>query len=289
MLLQQWCEAAPAAIVCLVGIVLAISRWRRHPQVSAWIAISLVCALTSIAVQWGQLWALQTKFWYAFYGLFAFDSLRRTLSWVSMFVAIFGWRRPTVDDTGARRLQFSVRNLFALTLAVAILCGVLRGVVSMFGDFSGRLQGFIVIIPLLLVLPVGGWMAWLRRRQHPGVSWCVSGAISLEVAGWLLSLGLIIAVITGALQAMSVLPILPLLIWPAFSFLKWILLLCAAFGWRQEPIGPLPNDRHRAGRVASKLVLRRAAVGPRRRIKATSPDQRPGLAIFYRAASRSAE
>jgi hypothetical protein len=231
---QYICSNGPIAIVWLIGLIIAITRWHRHPQVSMCLSVGLVAALITMAIQWGWLQVVRTNRSWAVYVFYFVDMLTRIVVWASLWTSIFGWRRSTLGSLDSRWLQFSIRNLLVLTLVAGIFFGLLRGVIAFLGNDPRNLVG-LVNIPLLLAVPIGAYLAWKGRKQHPGVSRCVFGAIGLEVFGWLLSLGLIVS---SALRSDYFFTLLPLLsvLWPLISLIKWILLLCAAFGWRQEPI-----------------------------------------------------
>jgi len=178
------------------------------------------------------------------------DMMTRIVVWASFWTAIFGWRQSPPGGPNSRWLQFSIRNLLALTLVAGILSGLLRGVIVFLGDDPRNLVG-LVNVPLLFAVPIGIYLAWMRCKQHPGVSRCVFGAIGLDVVSWLLSLGLVVGYRVGADFFFAILPILGVLR-PLMSMIKWILLLCAAFGWRQEPIAdPASNAVARDELMAS--------------------------------------
>jgi hypothetical protein len=241
MMAQALCTNFLVAIVWLCGLLVALLRWHRHPQVSTCTAISLVSMLTATGGQAGLLLAVRLDQAWAIYLFYAVDSMLRTIGWVGILAAIFGWRTTTVGAPDSQWLQFSIRNLLMLTLLVGVLCGAIRGLVALLGLNAESLQGFVLIIPLLLILPIGAHIAWLRRRVHPSVSRCVFAAIGLEIASWLLNLVAIATFMHRPGRTMEVLSILSLL-WSLMSAVKWLLLIYAALGWRQEPIRRHADD-----------------------------------------------
>jgi hypothetical protein len=251
MIVQQLIQLTPIALVWLSGLILAITRWQRHPQVSLWIVVSLAAMIVANAGQLALLMALQGANSWTLYLVRAWNPLLSTLGWAGIFVAIFGWRGLKAAESSTRWLQFSIRNLLLLMLFAGIVCGLLRGLIVLMGDDAQNLLGFVVIIPLLFALPIGTYLAWLRRRQYPGVSQCVIAAIGLEVAGWLI-LDLLVAFWAKASSVFSLLPFLSLLR-PVMSVTKWILLLCAALGWRHELVERPSLGRFTADESPAKL------------------------------------
>ena len=88
----------PLVLVWLVGIVLALIFWRRHPQVSLAALIALVGFLTISLLDTAlRIWLIQrqgiSKFAEIAPFLSIFFSLARAALWGLILVAIFGWRK----------------------------------------------------------------------------------------------------------------------------------------------------------------------------------------------------
>lgn len=75
----------PIVLVCLIGILVAVVKWRRHPRVSLWailgFSISLVVPLTN----------LLTLYRYPHY----IRGLLPPIGIAFLLVAIFGWRKSS--------------------------------------------------------------------------------------------------------------------------------------------------------------------------------------------------
>lgn len=90
----------PILLIWIVGIGLAVSRWKRHPQVSrlALIGLSGLLILTIISsVTSALLLPLVGRGEVeqgVFVGVNLGLSLLRTVMWGLVVTAVFGWRRP---------------------------------------------------------------------------------------------------------------------------------------------------------------------------------------------------
>ena len=96
----------PLYLVWLVGIILGLIYWRRHPRISALATIAfggLFAAMlfNPVGGPWGSPWAFgsrwtgsQMNFMLVFGGLFS--TLLSTAAWVLILLAIFGGRQPPV-------------------------------------------------------------------------------------------------------------------------------------------------------------------------------------------------
>lgn len=168
------------------------------------------------------------------YGVVAFiSSLIRAAGWAAIFVAIFGWR----DDAFAveRRLQFSIRNLLVLTLAVALLSGLIRMLVDLFGEQALYLATLLIELPIFICWVYGGWLAWTRRSRHPEVSKNTLIAIAARVGSLVLGVATIVCLFAGASpQWLGLYRLVEFIAGPT----SWILLLVAAFGWRAPLMPP---------------------------------------------------
>jgi hypothetical protein len=167
----------PIYAIWLVGIVVALARWSSHPRVSAIIAASLASMLVlGVGLRFGTAMILNgtrgagqsTASVGVYLGILALvASLLRAGAWAAVLIALFGWRdRSTVV---AAPFQFSIRGLVVLTLAVALLCGLVRGLIYLLGESAAYLLNLIDDIPLILCWIVGIRVAVRRWRVHPEV------------------------------------------------------------------------------------------------------------------------
>jgi hypothetical protein len=94
--------STPVIIVWLIGIVLALSRWRRHPQVSRLALIALAISIVNLIVnRFISIWApltMRDNGWTTYQiGLFftalgIITALISAAAWALVICAIFGWR-----------------------------------------------------------------------------------------------------------------------------------------------------------------------------------------------------
>ncbi len=236
MLLSGLCSQIPLVIVWIVGVVLAISRWQRHPRVSAALVIGIACMLSAIVgrqLSFSLLLPVLRRstadasiYWQI---VAAIVSLIRAAGWAAMFVAIFGWRETAAAGRKST-LQFSIRGLLVATFVVAVLCGLLRGLAVALGESATMLLAFLGEIPIAICWLVGGYLACTRWTLYPRVSRCALGAIGVEVGGLVFVNAALVWIMTRG--GPSQLWPLVSLSWLLASTVSWILLLRAAFGWR---------------------------------------------------------
>ncbi len=238
MSLSGLCWQTPLVIVWIAGIVLAISRWQRHPRVSAAVVIGIACML-SASVSRQLLYSLLLPALIRNYAdvtiylqiFAAIDTLIRTAGWATMFLAIFGWREASAASSGKSMLQFSIRGLLVTTFVVAVLCGLLRGLVAALGESAAFLLAFLGEIPIVICWLAGGSLAWMRWTQHPKVSICALGAIGFQVGGLILINALGVWILTRGGGPSQLWPLVSLS-WLLANTASWVMLLRAAFGWR---------------------------------------------------------
>jgi hypothetical protein len=249
---------APVLVVWLVGAILARARWQRHPQVSAGALISLACMLVAFV---GQQVGFHLVLNYmrqagqsmATVGLpmsivAIVASLVRTAGWLAILISVFGWRPLDRSKTAERLapLQFSIRALLALTLAVALLCGLGRGLVALMGESAGVLLNLLDDVPIVVCWLCGAWIARTRWAWHPGVSRLALLAIGLSLGMFLIFQSLWIFVRTMGLSP-TPLQWINILSGP-ISAAAWASMLTAALGWRE---GGNPFGDPRRPRIAS--------------------------------------
>ena len=229
----------PVLIVWLIGAVLALARWPRHPQVSASVLISLACMLLAFLVQQAGFHLVLNYFRQpgqsastvalplSVVGILA--SIVRTAGWLAILIAVFGWRKLDPAKSAAP-LQFNIRMLLALTLAVALLCGLGRGLVALMGESAGFLLSLLDDVPLVVCWLGGAWIALKRWTWHPGVSRLALLAIGLSLGSFLMFQSLWIFVGTIGLSPRPF-QWINMLSGP-IAAVAWASLLTAALGWR---------------------------------------------------------
>src|SRR5262245_61278560 len=94
--------STPVIIVWVIGIIWALSRWRRHPQVSRYALIAFAISIVNLIVnRFISIWApltMRDNGWTATQmGMFlsAFGIITALISavaWALVICAIFGWR-----------------------------------------------------------------------------------------------------------------------------------------------------------------------------------------------------
>jgi hypothetical protein len=214
---------APLIFVWLIGIVFAVCRWRRHPGVSATVLISMGLALVAAIGHTTAFAALDRD-------LPVVASLVRAAGLATMLVAVFGWRQPASGATTRIPLQFSILGLLVLTLVVAILCVLIRGLIAALDEYSFILLSLLDDIPMAICWLFGGWLAGARHAEQPQVSRCTALAIGLQIASLLVTVGVTAYMLRFGPAAFprSASTLVPLVCGP----LSWALMLAAAFGWR---------------------------------------------------------
>src|SRR5688500_11855527 len=112
----------PSVSVWVSGILVALVRWPRHPQVSALLVgglgLQIVAAIAS-RIAFALIIDLNRGTSFANLGLYLgvlqlFAAIIRTFCWAAVIAAIFGWRN--ISPGGPPPLQFSIRGLVILTL-----------------------------------------------------------------------------------------------------------------------------------------------------------------------------
>lgn len=97
----------PMYLVCLVGIIIALVRWKKHPRVSLfallglglWLLVSLVFTAVSA---WMPFWMQSQEIPISQYSLInGVANILRTLlgtgSFILLLIAIFGWRGESMQ------------------------------------------------------------------------------------------------------------------------------------------------------------------------------------------------
>jgi hypothetical protein len=179
----------PANIVAIVGIVLAMLRWRRHPTVSAILVASLATSLVSglafritvviLADQRGGGYDNTINLVLGSLGILL--AVIRTVCWSALLVAIFGWRTGS-NGSSSVPLQFSIRGLIVVTFAVAVLCSLGRWLVGILGESAPVMIQFVDDLPLVTCFGIGIWMAIARWPSHPWVSFLAVWSFTLGIA-----------------------------------------------------------------------------------------------------------
>jgi hypothetical protein len=233
----------PVLLVWVVGILVALFRWQRHPRVSAIIVFSLVMLmLASLGHRWGALLIISNDSSSGFKsssmaGLYLsmlglISSLFRAAAWMGILVAIFAWRDNVREGQSSPPLQFSIRGLLVLTLVVAVLCAAVRGLITLLGDSALFLLGLMDEVPLVICWLIGLYLAISRWQLHPDVSKQAALGIGMSIAVMLLwqePWDFLMTAILSLLAATA-----------------WVFVLIAVFGWRAST-GELP-DREIAAR-----------------------------------------
>jgi hypothetical protein len=235
------CFAIPTAIVWLIGLLVAVTRWKEHPGVSRAVAIGMACLLGAAAFYLAAIRVLFASLSGASYeklmiGLSIIGvvvALLRTAGWAATLTAALGWRNS--PGTTARRplWQCSIRHLLIATLGIAVLCGAARALINLLGVSSSiALLGLADELPTAVCWMIGGRLAWKRWNLHPEVSRRVTAAIVLSFAQLIAGIVVYLGVIHfGGPRERLMLPYL--LFSVAAGPTTWALLLIAAFGWRR--------------------------------------------------------
>ena len=244
--------------VWLVGIAIALARWGRHPRVSAIIVASLAGLLVlNVAHRVGSSWIIHRARSAGqpiasigvYLGILALvTSLLRAGAWGAVLVALFGWR-PAPPGIAATqpRFQFSIRGLMILTLAVAVLCGLVRGLIFWLGESAAFLLNLIDDVPNIVCWIVGMRVALRRWPAHPEVSKFALFGI------WIRLLTLVFWQVAWLVLVTSLRPrpinllAVPLTVLSASA---WVLILIAVFGWREAAAPPQAGEVLGAGRSA---------------------------------------
>ena len=113
-------------------------------------------------------------------------TLLRAGAWAGILVAVFGWREPH-PHARAAAFQFSIRGLMIVTLAVALLCGLVRGLIAWLGESAMLLLNLVDDIPVIVCWIVGIRVALVRWPMHPAVSKCALYGIGINLIVLVLS------------------------------------------------------------------------------------------------------
>lgn len=230
----------PIYAVWLVGIVVALIRWGRHPQVSAIVAASLAGLLVlnvgtriassmiiSAARRGGQPLA-SIGVYLGILGIAA--SLLRASAWIALLIALFGWRQSAPQTSGLPAFQFSIRGLMILTLAVALVCGLGRGLVLWLGESAAFLLNLIDDIPLIICWIIGLRIAIRRWPVHSQVSAFALWGICIQLAT--LFAWQVVWFSRPAMQNLLGTYLFSALL-TMISAGGWVLILIAVLGWRE--------------------------------------------------------
>jgi hypothetical protein len=249
-----FCYLAPVLAVWLIGCGLAISRWPRHPRVSALLLLGLGSMIVSnLVLQIGvpaiaqQLRSQGTTGdrMQLLVSLFIIGmSPLRIVGWVSVLAAIFSGRESTREQAAARKpLQFSILGLLITTAVVAVLCALVRLLIDILGESSIYLVSLIDDIPIVICWLGGGWLAISRWRAHPQVYSRALAGIGLTAVVFLANqvLWIFVAISQSAYAWLGMSTGLSTIVMP----IAWSLLVIAALGWRND--GQQHNLPQRAG------------------------------------------
>jgi hypothetical protein len=234
----------PAVVVMIVGIVLAIGRWQRHATVSAFLvaglATMLICWLAfhiAMPILVSSLSGTSVDSLILLLGVLGIlMALVDTLSWGALVAAVLGWR-SVPDGSPPAPLQFSIRGLIALTLAVALMCGLGRVMIGNVDEAALPLVQLVDDLPATVCLGIAIWIAVTRWQRHPAVShlaiWAFALAIGVSILPQLLWMAGI-----ELIGSSSLLFCLINIIFSIATATSWALTIAAALGWRDRPMLP---------------------------------------------------
>jgi hypothetical protein len=231
---------APLVTVMVVGIFAAIMRRGHHPAVSTLLVASMSTMLVAyvtirlaIVILLANRGGASMTQVSVYVGLLTLTlAVIKTAVWGGVIAAMLGWRQQPGKQ--AAPLQFSIRGLIAVTLAVAVVCALMRTVVSLMGDMSPLLLQLVDDIPVIACLGIGIWIAASRWRLHPHVShlaiWALGLALTVTIVPQVLGMAVTIA---------STRPVPSILLLINFgasltSIVSWSLAIAAALGWRND-------------------------------------------------------
>ena len=163
---------------------------------------------------------------------YAVASLVRTVGWIGVILAIFGWRVAGRGQSLASP-RFSVRELLILTLVVALLCGLVRGLVSWAGSPPYLKLYLLLETPTMIYWLWGSWLAISRWKRHYQCSLCFLLGICMNSAAFWLYFG---RFSFGGGSSMN--PNYWAILGITSSLLVaggWTLLIAGALGWRERP------------------------------------------------------
>lgn len=238
-------SAVPLLAVWIVGIVVALARWWKHPSVSALLAGALLALLVlSLTMRLGSFLIIQSsqqpgqspQTTGLYLGILAIaGSLIRTGAWAAVLVALFGWRPLPGERPAAAPWQFSILGLMGVTLAVAVLCGFARWLVFWLGESAAHLIQMVDDIPLFVCWIVGLGLAIWRWKRHPQVSLLTVLGIGTFIANTVIWQIAWITITTGGRFGWaSALGVFSVLVATA----SWVLLIAAVLRDREAAVGP---------------------------------------------------
>jgi hypothetical protein len=238
----------PVVLVMVVGIVIAFTRWYRHTAVSALLVASMSAMIVSyftirlaiLLILTSPGGATRTRLQYVGMLSLAMAVIRAAV-WGGMIAAMLGWRQPPGKQ--AAPLQFSIRGLIVVTLAVALLCGAGRALVGVLGDMSPALVQLADDLPAIVCFGIGIWIAAARWRLHPQVS---------HLAIWALGLALAVTIVPQVIWVVwstsparfTAFSMLISLGATLTSIVSWSLAIAAALGWRGPVLGTASAGAH---------------------------------------------
>lgn len=236
----------PLVGVAFVGSLIALVRWPKHPQVSALVLASLISmAAFGLLQHFGTYWLLVRTYGRGLgaaengflLGLMSLAyTFVRTTAWIGILTALFGWRAdpPNLPPIPKSAFQFSILSLLILTTIVAVLCVVLRWIVTLIGDSAMVLIQFVDEIPLVTCWLLGLRLAIVRWPKHPAVSLAALWGIGIALAMFLASIVNFLLIVGSGVHS----PLLSFVISLGFavmSVIGWAFTLTAVFGWRETP------------------------------------------------------
>ncbi len=229
----NWAYQVLEILVCLCGVLGALIWGRRHPAVSVFLSLSLICRMFSPTI--ALLATLPTKQipasapWQAIAG-----GPVALAAWILLFLAIFGWRRtPPESNYDAQPFQFSLGHLLSLVFMVGLFMAVLGLFVPRFLSLPPQARVPLVMaavagllfVPTLICWLVALRLAWTRHKKHPQVSEFVALGIGLQ---------LVVAIVGCFLLAApaGLKEIWFQFVMPPASLASLVVLIVAALGWR---------------------------------------------------------
>ena len=194
--------ALPGLCVSLVGIRVAVHRWRRHPAVSGLVVTSLgMMIAVNLAqrigtrlivnqINWGGWDAESIGLYLGIVGMVALPV--RAVAWVLLLIALFGWRDSVQHSMQPHppAFQFSIRGLMIATVAVAFLCAAGRLLVSLLGESAGILLNMLDELPIFVCLGIGVWLGIARIPRNPGPMKLALFGLGLLATSLILSMGM---------------------------------------------------------------------------------------------------
>jgi hypothetical protein len=167
----------PSFTVSIIAMAVALNRWKRHPTVSALVLISvgmlIVVGLVHrigarLIVDQANAGGWGSESIDVYLGVLSIGALPiRISAWAMLLVALFGWRERPADQPRTPAFQFSIRSVMIVTVVIALLCALGRGLVWLFGEQAGVLLSSLNEVPIIVCQLVGIWLAIARWSWHP--------------------------------------------------------------------------------------------------------------------------